>query len=329
MLDEYRKGHVERISPEAPVPILTVVARESTLGGAGNVVANLRSLGAGVTVVGVTGDDLTGDRITALLQKLAVDGSGIVRDIERVSTRKIRFVSLEHGQQVFRVDEESVNPVRGDVETRTIRLIRERASTCQVILCSDYLKGALTGNVLSAAFAAGREHRIPVVVAPKDSNPLIYTGATVLMPNLKELSRLVGSPVNGNQWLTDSATRLTATLGLNALLVTRGSEGMSLFEQKRHDLELSRVDIPTMAQNVYDVTGAGDTAIAAFAVSIASGGNFETAAHLANVAAGVVVGKHGTATATIKEIQEHLKDEASRSTERFSTEAILRTASAQ
>jgi rfaE bifunctional protein kinase chain/domain len=329
MLDEYRKGHVERISPEAPVPILSVVARESMLGGAGNVVANLRSLGVSVSVVGVTGDDVTGERITALLQNVAVDENGIVRDMDRVSTRKIRFVSLEHGQQVFRVDEESVDPIRGDIETRMIRRIREKASSCQVILCSDYLKGALTENVLRAAFAAGGDHRIPVVVAPKDSNPRIYKGASVLMPNLKELSRLVGSSANGSQWLTDSAQRLTATLGLKALLVTRGSDGMSLFEQKRNDLVLGRVDIPTMAQNVFDVTGAGDTAIAAFAASIACGGSFETAARVANVAAGVVVGKHGTATATIKEIQEHLTHETSLLTERHNTTEILRTASAQ
>jgi len=327
MLDEYRRGHVERISPEAPVPILSVVGREATLGGAGNVVANLRSLGMRVTVAGVRGEDATGERIVALLQRLGVDGESVIGDPERVSTRKIRFVSLEHGQQVFRVDEESLHPIRGTVEKAIVDLVREGASVSQVILCSDYLKGLLTKNVLNAAFVVGRERGIPVIVAPKGSNALIYKGASVLMPNLKELSRLVEAPVDGDRWLTDSAQRLTAALGLDALLVTRGSDGMSLFEQTRSGLR--RVDIPTMAQNVYDVTGAGDTAIAAFAASVASGASFETAAYLANVAAGIVVGKHGTATAAIEEIRSHFTDQDRRPAERYGAAGALRTASAQ
>jgi D-beta-D-heptose 7-phosphate kinase / D-beta-D-heptose 1-phosphate adenosyltransferase len=327
MLDEYRRGHVERISPEAPVPILKVVGYEATLGGAGNVVANLRSLGVGVAVAGVSGEDATGDRIVALLQRLGVDGESVIRDPERVSTRKIRFVSLEHGQQVFRVDEESLHPICDTVEKTIMNLLREKASAAQVILCSDYLKGLLTKNVLRAAFVVGRERGIPVIVAPKDSNALIYKGANVLMPNLKELAKLVETPVNGDHWLTDSAQRLTATLDLEALLVTRGSDGMSLFEQARSGLR--RVDIPTTARKVYDVTGAGDTAIAAFAASVASGTSFETAAYLANVAAGIVVGKHGTATAAIEEIKNHFMNQAPLSSERYEEAGVLRTASGQ
>jgi D-beta-D-heptose 7-phosphate kinase/D-beta-D-heptose 1-phosphate adenosyltransferase len=309
MLDEYRRGHVERISPEAPVPILSVVARDATLGGAGNVVKNLRSLNVGVTVVGILGEDATGEQILKGLAALGVNGNGVVKDTRRVSTRKVRFVSMEHGQQVFRADEETAEEVSDEIEQKIIRQVREKAATAQVILCSDYLKGVLTANVLKAAFEAGRERNVPVIVAPKDTEPTKYNGASILMPNLRELSRLVGTPMDGDSWLMSSAGDLTRTLALEALLVTRGSEGMSLFESEKSNLR--RVDIPTVARKIYDVTGAGDTALAAFSAGIAAGASREAAAHLANIAAGVVVGKRGTAIVTKDEILEHLEQHAS------------------
>jgi D-beta-D-heptose 7-phosphate kinase / D-beta-D-heptose 1-phosphate adenosyltransferase len=307
MLDEYRRGHVERISPEAPVPILTVVGRETTLGGAGNVVKNLRSLNVNVQVIGVVGEDETGDEILAELEQSGADGSGIVKDPRRMSTRKIRYVSLEHGQQVFRADEESRHAVNGSVEAEIMRQVHEKTGWAQVILCSDYLKGMLSEGVLRAVFAAGREGKAPVIVAPKDSKARRYEGATILMPNLKEFSRIVGSAADGNGWLTESARSLTESMGLEALLVTRGREGMTLFESRSDGFR--RVDIPVVARNVYDVTGAGDTAIAVFAAAIASGAGLEGAARLANIAAGIVVGKHGTATTTIEEIRNHLTEQ--------------------
>ncbi len=309
MLDEYRRGHVERISPEAPVPILNVVGMDATLGGAGNVVKNLRSLNLRVMVVGVLGLDETGDQILKGLGALGVSGSGLVRDPQRISTRKIRYVSLEHGQQVFRADEETAQEVSGEVEDNIVRQLRERAQDAQVILCSDYLKGVLTAKVLKVAFEVGRERKVPVIVAPKDRVAGKYHGASILMPNLRELSRLMGTSVDGEVWLANSAAVLTRNLELTALLVTRGSAGMTLFEAKESGLR--RVDIPTMARKVYDVTGAGDTALSAFAAGVAAGASRESAAHLANVAAGVVVGKHGTAIVTPEEILEHFGESAS------------------
>jgi rfaE bifunctional protein kinase chain/domain len=147
---------------------------------------------------------------------------------------------------------------------------------------------------------------LPAIVAPKDHQPQKYEGASILMPNLKELSRLVGTPVNGDAWLASSAAQLSTRLGLQALLVTRGSEGMALFE--RWGGGLRRTDIPTMARKIYDVTGAGDTALAAFAAAIAAGASREVAAHLANIAAGVVVGKRGTAIVTTDEILQCLEE---------------------
>jgi D-beta-D-heptose 7-phosphate kinase/D-beta-D-heptose 1-phosphate adenosyltransferase len=309
MLDEYRRGHVDRISPEAPVPILNVVRQDATLGGAGNVVKNLRSLNVNVTVVGVLGRDEAGGHILEGLSALGVSGSGVVRDSSRVSTRKLRYVSLEHGQQVFRADEETTQEVSGEIEKEIISRVRKYAANAQVILCSDYLKGVLTTRVLKATFEAGRERKMPVIIAPKDKEAMKYDGASILMPNVRELARLAGTPVDGDRWLTDSACHLTRSLGLEALLVTRGSGGMTLFESKESGLR--RVDIPTVARNVYDVTGAGDTALAVFAAGIAAGADREAAAHLANVAAGVVVGKHGTAVATKEEILESLVEEKS------------------
>jgi D-beta-D-heptose 7-phosphate kinase/D-beta-D-heptose 1-phosphate adenosyltransferase len=310
MVDEYHRGHVERISPEAPVPIFSMVSRESTLGGAGNVVRNLRGLGVSVTVVGVLGEDKTAERALDLLDAAGVDRSGVVCDSERRSTRKERFVSMEHDQQVFRADEETAQEVSGGIEGKIIRQVREKAMSAQVILCSDYLKGVLTTRVLRAAFEVGREQKVPVIVAPKDKEPQKYEGATILMPNLRELSRLVGTPMDDDAWLAGSAEYVAKRLGLEALLVTRGSEGMTLFEEK--ETMLRRVDIPTVARNVYDVTGAGDTALAAFAAGIAAGATREIAAHLANISAGVVVGKRGTATVTKDEILEYMEQHPSR-----------------
>jgi D-beta-D-heptose 7-phosphate kinase/D-beta-D-heptose 1-phosphate adenosyltransferase len=327
MLDEYRRGHVERISPEAPVPILNIVSRDATLGGAGNVVKNLRSLNVGVAVVGVLGEDDTGEQILKGLSALGVSGNGVVKDSSRVSTRKMRYVSLEHGQQVFRADEETAQDAGGELEDEIIWQVREKAASAQVILCSDYLKGVLTARVLHAAFQAGRERNLPVIVAPKDRAARKYHGASILMPNLKELSRLVGTPVDGDAWLAGSAAQLVKCLSLEALLVTRGSEGMTLFAAE--ESRLHRLDIPTVARKIYDVTGAGDTDLAAFAAGIAAGAPREEAALLANISAGVVVGKRGTAIATADEILEYLDEHRSEEPWTGGAPQTLGTASGQ
>jgi D-beta-D-heptose 7-phosphate kinase/D-beta-D-heptose 1-phosphate adenosyltransferase len=309
MLDEYLWGHIERISPEAPVPILNVIRRESMLGGAGNVVENLRCLGAKVTVFGLIGPDDTGEQVRELLKTHGADLAGVITDANRRSTRKVRLMSLEHGQQVFRLDEESTQPTLGEIEDRLVNLIRTETLEARAIVCSDYLKGVLTERVLSAAFAAARAHGIPCIVGPKDSNSRKYQGASMLMPNTRELAQLAGAPVDGDGWLNDSAHRLVDRLGLDTLIVTRGGEGMSLFENQGNTLR--RVDIPTMARSVYDVTGAGDTAIATFAAAVASGSDCENAVRLANLAAGIKVGKRGTACVSLNELKESLAERTS------------------
>jgi D-beta-D-heptose 7-phosphate kinase/D-beta-D-heptose 1-phosphate adenosyltransferase len=307
MLDEYLWGHIERISPEAPVPILNVVRRESTLGGAGNVVENLRNLGVQVLAFGVVGNDETGDQVRALLSAHGADVRGVIPDSHRKSTRKVRLMSLEHGQQVFRLDEESTSAVTGDIEDNLAGMIRAAVDDVQVILCSDYMKGVLTERLLEVVFAAARDRGIPSIVAPKDSNPQKYYGASMLMPNARELAQLVGTQVDGDSWLNDSAQELLGKLDLRALVVTRGGEGMSLFE--RGENSLRRVDIPTTARSVYDVTGAGDTAIAAFAAAVASGSSCEDAVRLANLAAGIKVGKRGTASVSSLDLMDCARKE--------------------
>ena len=308
MLDEYLWGHIERISPEAPVPILSVTRRTSTLGGAGNVAENLRHWGAEVTVIGVVGEDETAHQLYDLLQAHGVNAKGVFTEPLRKTTRKSRLMSLEHGQQVFRLDEESTLTVKGEIEKNLVDAIRTMDRNVQAIVCSDYLKGVLSEKVLAAVFEAARSRGIRSIVAPKDSNAEKYRGANILMPNSSELRQLAPQRANTNEetWLNDSARSLVEALSLEALLVTRGSEGMSLFEHSASGLR--RVDIPTMARSVYDVTGAGDTAIAAFSAAVASGADLGNAAGLANLSAGIKVGKRGTACVDLEEIRASLNE---------------------
>ena len=310
MLDEYLWGHIERISPEAPVPILSITHRTSTLGGAGNVAENLRHWGAAVTLIGVVGQDETGRQLYDLLQSHGVDAKGVLTEANRKTTRKARLMSVEHGQQVFRLDDESTFTVKDKIENDLIDTIRNMDQNIQAIVCSDYLKGVLSEDVLGVVFEAARARGIRSIVAPKDSNAEKYRGANILMPNSTELRHM--TPQRANQdpnqemWLDASARSLVEALSLQALLVTRGSAGMSLFENSPSGLR--RVDIPTMARSVYDVTGAGDTAIAAFSAAVASGADLGTAAQLANLSAGIKVGKRGTACVDLEEIRASLKE---------------------
>lgn len=306
MLDESLLGHIQRISPEAPVPILNLERRGYALGGAGNVVRNLKTLGAQVIVLGAVGEDSTGRQIVRLLDELGADGQGVLCDPSRRSSRKTRLISIEHGQQVFRMDEESTHPIDQTREYELLVRLEAILPGVDAILCSDYLKGVLTEGVLQETFRLAKRRNLQVTVAPKDSNPNKYRGAGVLVPNAVELARLAGEAIDETGWLSRAAVRLFNEVAIQALLVTRGREGMSLFERPAG--EVHQVDIPTTARSVYDVTGAGDTAVSVFTLAVAAGADRETAARLANVAAGIVVGKRGTASVTVQEIQERLRE---------------------
>ena len=304
MIDEYVWGHIERISPEAPVPILKVVRNETALGGAANVVRNLRALGLGVRVCGVVGSDDTGKELLRLMDGLRVDTEGILCDSNRKSTRKVRLMSLEHGQQVFRLDEECTEEVTDYIEDRLIAQVAAVVPGVQAIICSDYSKGVLSERVLHGIFRLANENGIPTIVGPKNPDAQRYRGATILVPNQKELAQLTQTVMDGNGWLLDSASRLVENLRLSAMIVTKGKDGMSLFEATPHGLR--RVDIPTMAKSVYDVTGAGDTAISVLTAMIAAKASLESAVYLANLTTRIKVGKLGTNPVTIAEIHQHL-----------------------
>jgi D-beta-D-heptose 7-phosphate kinase / D-beta-D-heptose 1-phosphate adenosyltransferase len=210
------------------------------------------------------------------------------------------MMSLEHGQQVFRMDQESASEISREIEDCLAGMLQTAVASVQMVLLSDYRKGVLTDRLLNLIFAAARQRRIPCVVAPKDSNSAKYRGATVLVPNARELAQLAGASVDGDDSLNHAARQLISTLDLQALVVTRGGDGMSLFEHREGAVR--RVDVATAARSVYDVTGAGDTAIAVFTACLATGASFEGAVQLANLAAGIKVGKRGTATVSVTEL---------------------------
>jgi rfaE bifunctional protein kinase chain/domain len=306
MLDEYLHGEIGRISPEAPVPVMHLQRSESRLGGASNVARNVSALGAHVSVFGVVGADRAGEALYGHLDELRIERAGVAICAKRPTTRKTRLMSIEHNQQVFRFDEEVTDEITAEQEGALLSSVAEAIIEADAIICSDYLKGVLTRRVLREVAELGHRHSIPVITAPKDAEADKYARASVLLPNFREFSRLVNHRKNGNGngWINPAALSLIEEHEFEALLVTRGKEGMTLFE--RASGALSREDIPAVSQAVFDVTGAGDTSIAVFALCLAAGATRSQAAQLANVAAGIVVSKRGTALVEQAELLERM-----------------------
>ncbi len=306
ILDEYFWGEIERISPEAPVPVLQLRRAEHVLGGAANVARNLASMGALVSAVGVVGTDTAGTALLDSLDEAGIDRESVLFEAGRPTTRKCRLMSSEHGQQVFRFDVEVSEEIPAAVEERLLAALQEQMGSADAVVCSDYRKGVLTPRVLREITVMAREQGIALITAPKDTKAEKYTGATVLMPNLREFAGLAGERIGPDpaMWLDRAAERLLGEHDFAALLVTRGREGMTLFEQTAEGVR--REDIASGARSVYDVTGAGDTALAVFALCLAAGATRSQAARLANVTAGIVVGKRGTACVTVEEILERI-----------------------
>jgi D-beta-D-heptose 7-phosphate kinase/D-beta-D-heptose 1-phosphate adenosyltransferase len=306
MLDEYLWGEIGRISPEAPVPVMQLKRAEVSLGGAGNVARNVASLGARVSTIGVVGTDRPGTLLLGQLDHLGIDRHHVFEEPGRPTTRKTRLMSAEHNQQVFRFDEELTEELTESRENQLLDALRERIPSSQVIVCSDYLKGVLTARLLTEVAGLARRYGVPLVTAPKDIHPEKYASASVLMPNFREFCQLAGYRENtsGKASIDSAARELLDKYCFQALLVTRGRDGMSLFEKPNG--MLLRQDIPALTQSVYDVTGAGDTALGVFSLSVAAGASRSQSAYLANVAAGIVVGKRGTACVTPHEIMDRL-----------------------
>jgi len=295
MLDEYLWGRADRISPEAPVQVVQVTREDLRLGGAGNVVNNLTALGCRVSICSVIGADDNGTILNHVFTGKGVDVSGVFEDPLRTTSKKTRVVAAN--QQIVRIDRETKEPLNPEFEARLIRFVEQHAAEYQVLLVSDYLKGVLTEKVVQAIIAAGKKHSIPVLVDPKGADYSKYRGATILTPNRKEAEQASGIEITDEDSLQRAAQKLLAECCLDALLITRSEQGMSLFEASG-----GVVHIPTFAREVFDVTGAGDTVLAAMGLSLACGAGFEESARLANMAAGIAVGKIGTSTVSPAEI---------------------------
>jgi D-beta-D-heptose 7-phosphate kinase/D-beta-D-heptose 1-phosphate adenosyltransferase len=299
MLDEYLWGKAERISPEAPVQVVDVLRDDLRLGGAGNVVNNLVALGCQVAVSSVVGNDDNGALLMQAFSGKGVDVAGIFEDPHRLTSKKTRVLAAN--QQIVRLDRETRKPLSPVSEQRLAAHLRRQAGSYQVILVSDYLKGVLTPMVLEAVVAAGREHGIPVVVDPKGTDYSRYRGATILTPNRREAEAASGIAITDGSSLDRAARLLLEQADLSALLITRSEEGMSLFPREGEVLH-----IPTVAREVFDVTGAGDTVLAVLGLAMAGGQTLPEAARLANIAAGIAVSKLGTSTVSPEEIIEEV-----------------------
>ena len=302
MLDQFVRGKVSRISPEAPVPVVAVTEDSCMPGGAGNVCCNLAALGASVSLVSVLGEDDAGRQLLAELRARGMDTSGIVPDPARVTTQKCRVVA-DH-QQVVRFDRETAQPLSPALQKALAERLRRAAADADALVISDYGKGVITEAMVRAALRAAHAHGVPVLVDPKVEHFRRYRGVDCITPNSAEAwggMRLAPRP--GEDAVRQLGRRILKTLRVRSVLITRGEKGMTLFQSSgspRH--------IPARAREVYDVTGAGDTVVSVMALGLASGARPYEAAVLANAAAGVVVGKLGTATTTRDEIRAALAE---------------------
>lgn len=296
MLDRYIWGKVRRISPEAPVPVVQMHRTTETLGGAGNVAANLAGLGCAVTVIGICGTDQTANSLSQLLIQKKVT-SRLIEDPSRPTTTKTRIMA--HKQQVLRLDEENAHLLSTDVSQQVKTHIAEEMRHCQAVILSDYGKGFFKSETLcQAIIRIAHNQDLPVLVDPKGTQWQRYRGAACITPNTAELESVVGHALEEDEGLLISSARdIRSRLSVDWLLVTRGAKGMCLIDANG-DATL----IPAQAREVYDVSGAGDTVIASLAVALASGKSFTQAAEIANLAAGIVVGKLGTQAVLISEL---------------------------
>ena len=300
MLDRYVSGSVDRVSPEAPVPVLKPIKEEIRLGGAANVALNLSSLGSKVSLIGISGKDSSSAQILKLLKENKIKSELVKSSLPTIT--KLRLLSSK--QQLLRVDneEEFTKDDWSSAKRRFDKSISLKGNNLLII--SDYGKGTLQD--IPAIIRKAKKLKKTVLVDPKGDNFSKYKGADVITPNFSEFTGEVG-PVKNEREITTKAKLLIKSLNLGALLVTRGSDGMTLFNKEKG--KVVRSDFPTQAKEVFDVSGAGDTVIASLAAALSAGFDMSSAVKLANVAAGIVVGKSGTATASLSEIEPHFSGE--------------------
>jgi D-glycero-beta-D-manno-heptose-7-phosphate kinase len=301
MLDVFLWGEVRRISPEAPVPVVEVRQETQLPGGTANVVNNVATLGGKPLVAGVIGSDPAGRELVRLLRKASVSTEGVVIEADRPTTRKTRIIA-QNNQQVIRFDHEGSRSLQKESMDSILHYLQENLPYLQAVIISDYAKGVVNMDLMDAIRSLDVAARVPVIVDPKVDHPELYRKVTLITPNHHEASRMTGIEIRDEQSLQKAGNLLRERLECRAVLITRGREGMCLFaEDGRVSL------IPTVARRVYDVTGAGDTVIAAMALGIAAGLSTHEAAVLANIAAGIVVGEVGTATVPSHRLAEEIE----------------------
>jgi D-beta-D-heptose 7-phosphate kinase/D-beta-D-heptose 1-phosphate adenosyltransferase len=293
MLDVYLVGEVDRVSPEAPVPVVTVHASRHGLGGAANVAANVAALGAECRLVAVVGNDTRGMSVRTELEDLHLSSDFLVTDSARPTTSKTRVVA--RGQQMLRIDEEIEDPISARVMEQLAGALERALRDADALLIEDYNKGTLVPQVIERGLGVAKKRSLPVVVDPKFKNFFAYRGATVFKPNVRELELAMGAALDLAH--PDALSQAIEKLQVDNLLLTLGAEGMILVDKDRLVTRIA-----AMAREVFDVSGAGDTVTAWVGTALAAGANVREAAHLANFAAGIEVGKAGVATVSPAEV---------------------------
>jgi rfaE bifunctional protein kinase chain/domain len=325
MLDRYLWGTATRLSPEAAVPVVDFVEQSECLGGAGNVAANLAALGARVEAFGVIGGEKNSDQagiaLRNCLRAAHIDDKGVLADPKRVTTVKTRIIARH--QQIVRVDRERREPLQPETEGRLLRVLSALLKRLDALIISDYDKGLITDSFADRVLSACHTARVAVFVNPKTSRLYAYRGARAIVCNTKQAGFFVTRELSDEKSVEDAGRALLAHFGCSAVLITRGEKGMSLFEESspRHlnipatsfEVTYARVGQPGIergatGRQVFDVTGAGDTVLSVLALASAAGASLPDAALLANTAAGVVVGKLGTATISPEELMHALED---------------------
>ncbi|HIE34767.1 MAG TPA: D-glycero-beta-D-manno-heptose-7-phosphate kinase [Campylobacterales bacterium] len=295
MIDHYLWGECERISPEAPVQIVDIKDESFVLGGAGNVLDNLKAFGADVGIASVIGEDENGRWLEKRLKARGIKELALIKEQGRKTSKKSRVIAFH--QQIVRFDKESKDSISKKSEEEILKALKEKLSNFDLILLSDYNKGVLTSSLVKKIIKLAK-NKVPIFIDPKGDDYSKYRGADLITPNKKEASVASGINIKDENSLKKAGFYLKNKFNFNNVIITLSEEGIALFEEEM-------IKIPTVAKEVYDVTGAGDTVLAALGFSVASGKNLKDAIKFANLAAGVVVGKVGSATATIEEIEEY------------------------
>lgn len=303
MLDHFIYGEVSRISPEAPIPVLRIDSQRSMLGGLGNVVRNLGALGCGVRVFSVTGEDAAGREVESLLRAVPGCETSLIGEQGRQTPVKVRYIA--HGQQLLRADNETTHPISEESLKSILRKFETSVADCSIVILSDYAKGMIAGRFAWEFIRIAQAHGKPVVVDPKGRDFTRYRHATLIKPNLKELGEASGMPVSNTAEQEQAARHLIGQTDASYILVTRGSAGMLLVPHDSHYLEFS-----ALAREVFEVSGAGDTVASALAACLGSGCSIAEAVSIANIAAGIVVGKIGTAVVDKSEIVHEIEHQS-------------------